>query len=160
MDSDKPRVQVERLEVVEIGLICRNGEAIIAATSVTPTVTNVTPTVTEALGVTVTPSARVTRRSMSPVKLAAFHRGAGTCSLACVSVALSVDGLTAISAGAFSAVITMGAAPEAGKLVAAAWLTEHWNLAPSLPRLVAMIGVSPPMLPRRSRSPGSYQHAL
>jgi hypothetical protein len=40
-------------------------------------------------------------------------------------------------------VITMGAALEAGKLVAAAWLTEHWHSAPSLLRLVlvAMIGV-------------------
>jgi hypothetical protein len=37
----------------------------------------------------------------------------------------------------------MGAVLEAGKLVAAAWLTEHWNSAPSLLRLVlvAMIGV-------------------
>jgi hypothetical protein len=37
----------------------------------------------------------------------------------------------------------MGAALEAGKLVAAAWLTEYWHSAPSLLRLVlvAMIGV-------------------
>ena len=51
--------------------------------------------------------------------------------------------LTAIFAGAFWPVITMGAALEAGKLVAAAWLTEYWHSAPSLLRLVlvAMIGV-------------------
>jgi hypothetical protein len=37
----------------------------------------------------------------------------------------------------------MGAALEAGKLVAAAWLTEHWHSAPPLLRLVlvTMIGV-------------------
>lgn len=37
----------------------------------------------------------------------------------------------------------MGAALEAGKLVAAAWLTEHWHSAPPLLRLplVAMIGM-------------------
>ena len=37
----------------------------------------------------------------------------------------------------------MGAALEAGKLVTAAWLMEHWNSAPSLLRLalVLMIGV-------------------
>lgn len=63
--------------------------------------------------------------------------------LACVSAAFSIDDLTAIFAGAFWPVITMGAALEAGKLVAAAWLTEHWNSAPSLQRLVlvTMIGV-------------------
>jgi hypothetical protein len=37
----------------------------------------------------------------------------------------------------------MGAVLEAGKQVAAAWLTEHWTSAPSLLRLilVLMIGV-------------------
>jgi hypothetical protein len=72
------------------------------------------------------------------VKLAAF-----IVALACVSAAFSIDGLTAIFAAAFWPVITMGAALEAGKLVAAAWLTEHWNSAPPLLRLVlvAMIGV-------------------
>jgi hypothetical protein len=81
-----------------------------------------------------------TWRSMTPVKLAAFIVALA---LACVSAAFFIDGLTAIFAGAFWPVITMGAALEAGKLVAAAWLTEHWNSAPSLLRLIliAMIGV-------------------
>jgi hypothetical protein len=63
--------------------------------------------------------------------------------LAGVSATFSIDGLTAIFAGAFWPVVIMGAVLEAGKLVAAAWLTEHWNSAPSLLRLVlvAMIGV-------------------
>jgi hypothetical protein len=63
--------------------------------------------------------------------------------LACVSGAFSIDGLTAIFAGAFWPVVTMGAVLEAGKLVAAAWLTQHRNSTPSLlrPVLVAMIGM-------------------
>jgi hypothetical protein len=75
-----------------------------------------------------------------PVKLAAFIVALA---LACVSAAFSIDGLTAIFAGAFWPVITMGAALEAGKLVAVAWLTEHWNSASPLLRLVllVMIGV-------------------
>jgi hypothetical protein len=115
----------------EAGHIRRNAEAIIVTTSVTPTVT-------EAVDVTVMPA--VARRSMTPVKLAAFIVALV---LACVSAAFSTDGLTAIFAGAFWPVITMGAALEAGKLVAAAWLTEYWHSAPSLLRLVlvAMIGV-------------------
>ena len=122
------------------GLIRRNAEAIIATTSVTSTVTDVTPTVAEAVSVTLMPETAVTRRSMTPVKLAAFIVALA---LACVSAAFSIDGLTAIFAGAFWPVITMGAALEAGKLVAAAWLTEYWNSAPPLLRLVlvAMIGV-------------------
>ena len=124
----------------EAGLIRRNAEAITVTTSVTPTVTSVTPTVTEPVGVTVMPAAMVARHSMTPVKLAAFIVALA---LACVSAAFSIDGLTAIFAGAFWPVITMGAALEAGKLVAAAWLTEYWHSAPSLLRLVlvAMIGV-------------------
>ena len=122
------------------GLIRRNAEAIIATTSVIPTVTDVTPTVAETVSVTLMPEIAVTRRSVTPVKLAAFIVALA---LACVSAAFSIDGLTAIFAGAFWPVITMGAALEAGKLVAAAWLTEHWNSAPPLLRLVlvAMIGV-------------------
>ena len=124
----------------EAGLIRRNAEAIIVTTSVTPTVTDVTPTVTEALSVTVTPEAAGARRSMTAVKLAAFIVALA---LASISAAFSIDGLTAIFAGAFWPIITMGAALEAGKLVAAAWLTEHWNSAPPLLRLVlvAMVGV-------------------
>jgi len=78
---------------------------IIVATSVTATVTDVTPTVTEAVSVTVTPAATIARRSMTPVKLAAF---AVARVLASVSAAFSIDGLTAIFAGAFWPVITMG----------------------------------------------------
>jgi hypothetical protein len=117
----------------EAGHMRRNAEAIIVTTSVTPAVT-------EAVSVTVMPAATVERRSMTPVKLAAFIVALA---LACVSAAFSIDGLTAIFAGAFWPVITMGAALEAGKLVAAAWLTEYWHSAPSLLRLVlvAMIGV-------------------
>jgi hypothetical protein len=117
----------------EAGLIRRNAEAITVTTSVTPTVT-------EVVGVTVMPEATVARRFMSPVKLAAFIVALA---LACVSATFSIDGLTAIFAGAFWPVITMGAALEAGKLVAAAWLTEHWRSAPLLLRLVlvAMIGL-------------------
>jgi hypothetical protein len=88
----------------------------------------------------VTPAATLVRRSMTPVKLAALIVALA---LASVSAAFSIDGLTAIFAGAFWPIITMGAALEVGKLVAAAWLTAHWNSAPPLPRLVlvAMIGV-------------------
>jgi hypothetical protein len=78
-----------------------------------------------------------------PDGMVAVDLNEGAQALACVSAAFSIDGLTAIFAGAFWPIITMGAALEAGKLVAAAWLTEHWNSAPSLLRLVliAMIGV-------------------
>jgi hypothetical protein len=114
----------------EAGLIRRNAEAIIVTTPVTA-VPDVTPTVTEALSVTVASAAAVARRSMTPIKLAALIVALA---LASVSAAFSIDGLTAIFAGAFWPVITMGAALEAGKLVAAAWLTEHWNSAPPLLR--------------------------
>jgi hypothetical protein len=80
------------------------------------------------------------RRVAVKVRLAAF---VVALALACVSAAFSIDGLTAIFAGAFWSIIIMGAVLEAGKLVAAAWLTEHWTSAPSLLRLilVLMIGV-------------------
>jgi hypothetical protein len=105
--------------------IRRNAEEIIVTTSVTPTVTEA-------------PGATVTRRSKTFVKLATFIVALA---LACVSAAFSIDGLTAIFAGAFWPVITMGATLEAGKLVAAAWLAENWHSAPFLLRLilVAMI---------------------
>jgi Uncharacterised protein family (UPF0014) len=113
--------------------IRRNAEAIILTTPVTPTVTEVP-------GVTAMPRTTEARRSMTSVKLATFIVALA---LACVSAAFSIDGLTAIFAGAFWPVITMGAALEAGKLVAAAWLTEHWHSAPPFLRmvLVTMIGV-------------------
>jgi hypothetical protein len=124
----------------EAGLIRRNAEAIIVTASVTPAVTGVTAAVSEVASVTLMAETAVSRPSMTPVKLAAF---VVALALACVSAAFSIDGLTAIFAGAFWPVITMGATLEAGKLVAAAWLTEYWNSAPRLLRLVlvAMIGV-------------------
>jgi hypothetical protein len=117
----------------QAGHIRRNAEEII----VTP---SVTPPVTEPMGVSVTPEATVTRRSMTPVKLAS---SIVALALACVSAAFSIDGLTAIFAGAFWPVIIMGATLEAGKLVAAAWLTENWFSAPYFLRLVlvAMMGL-------------------
>src|SRR5215218_8511082 len=85
------------------------------------------------------PAASVMRRSMATVQLAALIVALA---LACVSAAFSIDGLTAIFAGAFWPVIIMGATLEAGKLVAAAWLTENWHSTPGLLRLilVAMVG--------------------
>jgi hypothetical protein len=122
------------------GLIRRNAEAIIVTTSVTPVVTDDTPAVTESVDVTGVSGPKAMRRSATSVRLAAFIVALA---LACVSAAFSIDGLTAIFAGAFWPVITMGAALEAGKLVAAAWLTEHWNSAPPFLRFVPvlMIGV-------------------
>jgi hypothetical protein len=121
------------------GLIRRNAEAITLIKAVTPTVTDVTPAA-GTVSVTGLSKTAVTRRSIAPVKLAAFIVALA---LACVSAAFSIDGLTAIFAGAFWPIITMGAVLEAGKLVAAAWLTEYWSSAPPLLRLVlvAMIGV-------------------
>jgi hypothetical protein len=80
----------------------------------------------------------VARRSVTPVKLATF-----IVALDSVSAAFFIDGLTAIFCGRVLARSHHGAALEAGKLVSAAWLTEHWNSTPSLLRLVliAMIGV-------------------
>ena len=86
-------------------MIRRNAEAIIATTSVASTITDVTPTVAEGVSVTLMPETAVTRRSMMPVKLAAFIVALA---LACVSAAFSIDGLTAIFAGAFWPVITTG----------------------------------------------------
>jgi len=112
------------------GYIQRNAEEIVVTTSVTPAVT-------EAAGLPY--EANVTRRSMSPVKLAAFIVALV---LACVSAAFSIDGLTAIFAGAFWPVIIMGAALEAGKLVAAAWLTENWRSAPPLLCLILVVMIA------------------
>ena len=121
------------------GLIHRNTEAIIVTNTATPAVTDVTATVTEAAGVTAVAVSTVTHRYITTVKSAAFIVALV---LASVSAAFSIDGLTAIFAGAFWPVITMGAALEAGKLVAAAWLTEHWNSAPPLLRLVLLTMIS------------------
>jgi hypothetical protein len=124
----------------EAGLIRRNAEAIIVTASVPPTVMGDTAPVTGAADVTGRSGAEGARRSTRPVRLAAFIVALA---LACVSAAFSIDGLAAIFAGAFWPIIIMGATLEAGKLVAAAWLTEYWNSAPSLLRLllVAMIAV-------------------
>ena len=84
------------------GLISLNAEAIIVTTFVTPAVTDVPPTVTEAVTATVMPGGRGTRRSISPVKLAALIVALA---LACVSAAFSIDGLTAIFAGALDRVV-------------------------------------------------------
>jgi hypothetical protein len=115
----------------DAGHIRRNAEEIVVTTTVTPAVT-------EAAGLP--HEANITRRSVSPVKLAALI---AALVLACVSAAFSIDGLTAIFAGAFWPVIIMGAALEAGKLVAAAWLAENWRSAPPLlcVILVTMIAV-------------------
>jgi hypothetical protein len=121
------------------GLIHRNTEAIIVTNTAPLIVTDVTATVTEAAAVTAVAGSAVTQRYMTPVKFAAFIVALV---LASVSAAFSIDGLTAIFAGAFWPVITMGAALEAGKLVAAAWLTEHWNSAPPPLRVVLLTMIS------------------
>jgi hypothetical protein len=82
----------------QAGLIRRNTKAIIVTGSVTPTVTDGTASVTEAASVTGMSRAEGARRSTTPVKLAAFIVALA---LACVSAGFSIDGLTAIFAGAF-----------------------------------------------------------
>jgi len=112
------------------GYIHRDAEAIV--------VTGGAAAVTEHVRGTVTLQRSVTRHSATAIRLVAL--GAAL-ALACVSATFSINGLTAIFAGAFWPVITMGAALETGKLVATAWLAEHWQGAPRLLRavLVAMI---------------------
>jgi hypothetical protein len=78
----------------QAGPIRRNAEAITVPGSVTPTVTEDTAAVTEAADVTRT----------SGAERAPFHdTGQPRCflALACVSAAFSIEGLTAILAGAF-----------------------------------------------------------
>ena len=113
----------------QAGHIRRNAEEIIVTLSGTPAVT-------EPMSVSVAPGAILTRRSTTPIKFAALIVALA---LACVSAAFSIDGLTAIFAGAFWPVIIMGATLEAGKLVAAAWLTENWSSAPYVLRLILMV---------------------
>ena len=107
------------------GHIRRDPDAIVVSERVTAAVTE------GELG-TVTAKPAVTRRSARPVTVVAALFSA--LALACVSAAFSIDGLTAIFAGAFWPVIAMGVVLEAGKLAAAAWLTEHWRTAPKLLR--------------------------
>ena len=97
----------------QAGLIRRNAGAITVTGSVTPTVAEDTAAVTEAADVTRMSGAERARRSTTPVRLAAF---VVALALACVSAAFSIDGLTAIFAGAFwPIIIIMGAVLEAGK---------------------------------------------
>jgi hypothetical protein len=111
-----------RLKTWEVaGLIRLNAEAIIVTTSVAPAVTDDTPAVTEPVDVTGVSGPTAIRRSARSVRLAAFIVALA---LAGVSATFSIDGLTAIFAGAFWRVVVMGAVLEAGKLVTAAWLTE------------------------------------
>ncbi|WP_315754382.1 MULTISPECIES: hypothetical protein [unclassified Bradyrhizobium] len=122
-----------------VGLIRRNAESIIATGSVTSTIKEGSVSVTEVAAVTGKSRAEAAGRYTTPVNLASFIVALA---MASVSAAYSIDGLTAIFAGAFWPVIMMGAVLEAGKLVAAAWFTEHWNSAPLLLRnvLVLIIG--------------------
>ncbi|WP_246741640.1 hypothetical protein [Bradyrhizobium aeschynomenes] len=121
------------------GLIRRNAESIIVTGSVTSTIEEGSVSVTEVAAVTGKSRAEASGGYTTPVNLASLIVALA---MASVSAAFSIDGLTAIFAGAFLLVIMMGAVLEAGKLVAAAWLTEHWNSAPLLLRyvLVLMIG--------------------
>jgi hypothetical protein len=133
-----------RLKTWEVaGLIRRNAEAIIVTTSVTPAVTEDPLAVTGPVSVTGSRAFPVPGRYGVPRHRSGLPLSSRLLALAGVSATFSIDGLTAIFAGAFWPVVIMGAVLEAGKLIAAAWLTEHWNSAPSLLRLVlvAMVGV-------------------
>jgi hypothetical protein len=102
----------------------------------------VTAGVTEAVTDPVTRVAPVSaaRHRRTPVTFATLL---AALALTGVSAAFSIDGLTAIFAGAFWPVIAMGMALEVGKLVATAWLRENWRTAPWALRtgLAAMIVV-------------------
>jgi hypothetical protein len=109
------------------GHIRRDGDTIVviggASVAVTAGVTSIVASTS--------PTARRTKPLTRATLLAAL-------ALACVSAAFSIDGLTTIFGGAFWPVVTMGVALEAGKLVATAWLTEHWRTAPRPLRLVLL----------------------
>jgi len=102
----------------------------------------VTVGVTEAVTDAVTRVAPVSavKHRRTPVTFATLSAAVA---LTSVSAAFSIDGLTAIFAGAFWPVIAMGTALEVGKLVATAWLRENWRTAPWALRtgLAAMIAV-------------------
>ena len=74
-------------------------------------------------------------RRASPIALATL---AVALALGCVSAGFSIDGLTAIFAGAFWPVVAMGATLELGKLVATAWLRHNWCSSTWFLRLVLM----------------------
>ena len=61
--------------------------------------------------------------------------------LSAVAIYYSVIGLTSIFAGAFWAIIIMGATLEVAKLVSAWWLKLHWNRAPKLMRSYMLTAV-------------------
>jgi len=116
--------------------------------AVTESVTAVTADRGVTAGVTEAVTEPVTR--VAPVSAAKHRRTPVTfatlsaaLALTGVSAAFSIDGLTAIFAGAFWPVIAMGMALEVGKLVATAWLRENWRTAPWALRtgLAAMIAV-------------------
>jgi hypothetical protein len=116
-----------RLKAWEVaGHVRRRGDTVVATGSAAVT-TGVTGTVA--------PGPPIAARRAKPVTIAALI---AALALACVSAAFSIDGLTAIFVGAFWPVVTMGVALEAGKLVATAWLTEHWRMAPRPLRLVLL----------------------
>lgn len=102
------------------GLIYRNAEAIIATSSVTSTITDVAPTVADAVSVTLMQTA-VTRRFKTLVRLAALI---AALSLACVSAAFSIDGLTAILPALFGPLLP--------------W-ELHWKLASSSSVMVTFV---------------------
>ena len=74
-------------------------------------------------------------RRVSPIALATL---AVAFALGCVSAGFSIDGLTAIFAGAFWPVVAMGATLELGKLVATAWLRHNWCSSTWFLRFVLM----------------------
>jgi len=61
--------------------------------------------------------------------------------LSAVAIYYSVIGLTSIFAGAFWAIIIMGATLEVAKLVSAWWLKANWERAPKLMRSYMLIAV-------------------
>jgi len=135
------------------GYIQRNGNAITVkhdetagvTDAVTESVTAVTANQGVTEGVTEAVTDPVTR--VAPASAVRHRRTAvafaTALALTGVSAAFSIDGLTAIFAGAFWPVIAMGMALEVGKLVATAWLRENWCTAPWALRagLAAMIAV-------------------
>ena len=117
-------------------------EAVTEAVTAVTADRGVTAGVTEAVTDPVTRVAPVSavKHRRTPVTFATLS---AALALTGVSAAFSIDGLTAIFAGAFWPVIAMGMALEIGKLIATAWLRENWRTAPWALRtgLAAMIAV-------------------
>jgi hypothetical protein len=119
-------------------------EPVTAATTDRRVTVGVTEAVTDAV-TRVAPVSAVKHRR-TPVTFAPIGEHltlSAAVALTSVSAAFSIDGLTAIFAGAFWPVLAMGIALEVGKLVATAWLRENWRTAPWALRtgLAAMIAV-------------------